>query len=96
MARVTHETVERIARLARLTLSREECEAYARQLEKILAYAESIQRLDVEGIPPMSHAGESPAFREDAERPGLARDVAVGAAPDAEDGLFRVPRVIPG
>jgi aspartyl-tRNA(Asn)/glutamyl-tRNA(Gln) amidotransferase subunit C len=96
MARVTEETVERVARLARLSLTAEERRLFARQLEDILAWAESLQALDTSGVPPMSHPREAEALREDEPRAGLDRDTAFAAAPDAEDGLFRVPRVIGG
>ena len=42
----------------------------------------------------MSHAGSCDSFREDAAAPGLPKDKAVEPAPDAQDGLFRVPRVL--
>jgi aspartyl-tRNA(Asn)/glutamyl-tRNA(Gln) amidotransferase subunit C len=44
----------------------------------------------------MSHAFTIESFREDAVRPGLSRDQALEAAPDAKEGLFRVPRVLGG
>jgi aspartyl-tRNA(Asn)/glutamyl-tRNA(Gln) amidotransferase subunit C len=96
MARVTTETVERVAQLARLRLTEDERRTFARQLDEILAYAETLQALDTEGVPPMAHAGETSALREDAETPGLPRGRALEDAPDAADGLFRVPRVIGG
>jgi aspartyl-tRNA(Asn)/glutamyl-tRNA(Gln) amidotransferase subunit C len=95
MPRVTVETVEHVARLARLSLTAEERETFARQLDQVLAYAESIQSLDTSGVPPMSHAIATGLFREDAARDAGVRDEALGAAPDAADGLFRVPRVLP-
>lgn len=95
MPRVTVETVEHVARLARLSLSPEEKETFARQLEQILAYAESIQSLDTRGVPPMSHAIASGTFREDVPRDARLRETALREAPDAADGLFRVPRVLP-
>jgi len=94
MARVTIETVDHVARLARLSLSDEERQAFARQLDEILGYAEVIRALDTSNVPPMSHAGESASFRDDEPRPGLSREAALEQAPDAELGLFRVPRVI--
>lgn len=96
MARVTTETVEAVARLARLQLSDEERATFARQLDEILAYAEKLQALDTSAVEPMSHAGESSALREDAEAPGLPRERALQGAPDVADGLFRVPRIIGG
>jgi aspartyl-tRNA(Asn)/glutamyl-tRNA(Gln) amidotransferase subunit C len=46
MPQVTEETMEHVARLARLSLTAEERSVFARQLEKILAWAESLQTLD--------------------------------------------------
>jgi aspartyl-tRNA(Asn)/glutamyl-tRNA(Gln) amidotransferase subunit C len=96
MARVTAETIEQVARLARLSLTADEKETFARQLDQILVYAERIQALDTSGVEPMSHAGEASALRDDIESPCLPRERAMLAAPDAQDGLFRVPRVIGG
>ena len=95
MARVDVSTVEQVARLARLSLSAEERELFARQLEEILAWAESLQALEVSEVPPMAHP-LAPEWREDAPREGLPRDRVLDAAPDAMEGLFRVPRVIGG
>jgi aspartyl-tRNA(Asn)/glutamyl-tRNA(Gln) amidotransferase subunit C len=94
--RITTETVDHVAALARLSLTPEERETFARQLEQILSYAESIQALDTSDVEPMSHAIASGAFREDTPRPGLPRQRALDAAPDAADGLFRVPRILGG
>jgi aspartyl-tRNA(Asn)/glutamyl-tRNA(Gln) amidotransferase subunit C len=96
MPRVTEETVAHVARLARLSLTEAERRLFARQLEEILAWAESLQALDISGVPPMSHPREAAAPRGDEPRPGVDRDAALSAAPDAADGLFRVPRVIAG
>jgi aspartyl-tRNA(Asn)/glutamyl-tRNA(Gln) amidotransferase subunit C len=94
MPKATVETVDQVARLAHLSLSDEERQTFARQLDDILGYAESIQKLDTSNVPPMSHAVSSDSFREDAAAPGLPKDKAVEPAPDAQDGLFRVPRVL--
>lgn len=96
MPRVTEETVDHVARLARLSLTDEEKRLFARQLEDILAWAESLQEIDTSDVPPMSHPREAEALREDEPREGLDREAAVDGAPGAADGLFRVPRVIPG
>jgi aspartyl-tRNA(Asn)/glutamyl-tRNA(Gln) amidotransferase subunit C len=94
MPRVTVETVDYVARLAHLSLDEGERATFARQLDDVLSYAESIQALDTSGVEPMSHALTSEVFRDDEPRPGLDRGQALAAAPDAADGLFRVPRVI--
>jgi aspartyl-tRNA(Asn)/glutamyl-tRNA(Gln) amidotransferase subunit C len=96
MPRVTLETVDLVAKLAHLSLEPAEREALARHLQQILAYAETIQSLDTSAVQPMSHAGTASPLREDVALPSLSRDEALGPAPDAADGLFRVPRVIGG
>ena len=96
MARVTVETVEHVARLAHLSLTDDERRTFARQLDEILAYAESIQSLDTAAVPPMSHALTSYVLREDAPAPGLDRRTVLEAAPDPAEGLFRVPRILGG
>ncbi len=96
MPKATVETVDHVARLARLLLTDAERQLFARQLADILAYAESIQALDTSAVEPMSHALTAGSFREDAVREGLPRDAALKGAPDVKDGLFRVPRVLGG
>jgi len=96
MPRVSVQTVDHIARLAHLSLTDRERETFTRQLEAVLAYAESIQALDTTGVEPMSHAASTGAFREDRPLPSLPREAVLESAPDADAGLFRVPRVLGG
>jgi len=97
--RFTREDVARLAQLARLSLTRNEQDLFARQLTEILEYARQVQNVDTAGVPPTSHALASAAsLRPDDVRPSLPRDEALAAAPDAETGagLFKVPRVLGG
>ena len=96
MPRVTVETVDHVARLARLSLTDEEKRLFARQLEEILTWAESLQALDTSGVPPMSQPRELSSLREDEPRGSLDRETVLGGAPDPAEGLFRVPRVMGG
>ena len=89
--------VERIARLARLSLTIEERDLFARQLTAVLQYAEQLREVDTEGVAPTSHPlALSAPLREDEGRPSLPRPEALDQAPDAdrEAGLFKVPRVL--
>ena len=95
MPRVTVETVDHVARLARLSLTDEERTLFARQLDEILAWAESLQAVDVSAVEPLAPAGAG-ELRADVERDGVSRERALAAAPDAAEGLFRVPRVLGG
>jgi len=93
---LTGAEVQRIADLARLALTREEIDLFARQLGDILGYVEQIQALDTTGIPPTSHVLAQPIDRDDTVTPSLTREDALADAPDAarEAGLFKVPRVL--
>ena len=96
MPRVTVETVDHVARLARLSLTDQERRLFARQLEEILAWAESLQGLDTSGVPPMSQPRDATSFREDEPCESLERETVLEGAPDPAEGLFRVPRVMGG
>ena len=95
MPRIDERTVDGVARLARLRLTPEERVRYARELEAILAWAESLQAIDTTGVPPYSSTA-AVELREDVAQECLPRDAALGPAPDPADGLFRVPRILPG
>jgi aspartyl-tRNA(Asn)/glutamyl-tRNA(Gln) amidotransferase subunit C len=94
MPRATVATVDHVARLAHLSLTEEERQLFARQLDEILGYAEQLQKLDTGDVPPLSHPSTSAALREDEVEESLPRERALEAAPDAGDGLFRVPRIL--
>jgi aspartyl-tRNA(Asn)/glutamyl-tRNA(Gln) amidotransferase subunit C len=91
--------VDRIARLARIALTPEETELFAQQLGGFLAYAEQVQAVPTDDVPPTSHPlATATPMRDDNERRSLPRDEALAAAPDADRfaGLFKVPRVLGG
>jgi aspartyl-tRNA(Asn)/glutamyl-tRNA(Gln) amidotransferase subunit C len=96
MVEIDDKLLTHIAGLARLSLSREETVSLARDLGEILKYAASLEAIDLEGVPPMSHATEGERFRPDEAKHDLTRDQALQNAPDREAGLFRVPQVIGG
>jgi aspartyl-tRNA(Asn)/glutamyl-tRNA(Gln) amidotransferase subunit C len=91
------EETARIAHLARLSLTDDELQLFARQLAGILEYAEQVQAVDTAGIPPTSHPlALTAALREDDVRPSLPRDEGLRSAPESDQGagLFKVPRVL--
>lgn len=87
--------VDHVARLARLDLDDGERERMQKELTVILAHAEKIQALELDGVPPTSHPLPlSNVLRRDEARPSLDPEQALANAPDAEDGRFKVPRII--
>ena len=92
---LTREIVENIAELAKLNLTEQEIDRYQKQLSEILDYADRLNALDTDDIlPTASVLPIVNAFREDVARDGLAPDVALANAPDAEAQQFRVDAVL--
>ncbi|AXA36033.1 MAG: Asp-tRNA(Asn)/Glu-tRNA(Gln) amidotransferase subunit GatC [Candidatus Hydrogenedentota bacterium] len=95
MSKLDIEAVKHVALLARLELSEEEIEHFARDLNTILDYVAKLNELDTSGVPPTSHSlALSNVFREDIVRESLPAEAALANAPEAEDGCFKVPAVI--
>lgn len=87
--------VDHIARLARLDLSDAERSRMQTELAQILGHAERIQSLDLDGVEPTSHSIPlTNVTRPDEVRPSLTQQEALQNAPEAEDGRFKVPRII--
>jgi aspartyl-tRNA(Asn)/glutamyl-tRNA(Gln) amidotransferase subunit C len=96
MADISEKTIAHLAKLAHLDLRPEETERFSRHLRQILDYARSLESLPIDDVPPMSHAASGEILRDDAPAAELPRELALSEAPDAESGLFRVPRVLGG
>ena len=87
--------VERIAALARLSVSDAEADRLAVELEAVLAHAEQLAGLDTEGVPPTSHPlALATPLRDDVPEPPLDPERALANAPEREGFAFVVPRVI--
>jgi aspartyl-tRNA(Asn)/glutamyl-tRNA(Gln) amidotransferase subunit C len=87
--------VETIAELAKLTLTEEEKVMFQEQLSAILDYADMLNQLDTEGIPPTTSALPlNTVLRSDIVGLSLSNEEALYNAPDAQDGSFRVRAVL--
>ena len=87
--------VQRIAHLARLELSAAEAEAMAKQMNDILAMVDQMAAADAAGVEPMSHPQEvTQPLRDDRVTETDRREDFLALAPQAEDGLYLVPKVI--
>ncbi|HUZ43614.1 MAG TPA: Asp-tRNA(Asn)/Glu-tRNA(Gln) amidotransferase subunit GatC [Acidimicrobiales bacterium] len=92
---ISREDVAHVAHLARLTLTPEEIERFTAQLAAVLGHADDVAALDLAGVEPTAHPFPLiNVLREDEVRPCLDRDEVMAQAPAAEDGRFRVPRIL--
>jgi aspartyl-tRNA(Asn)/glutamyl-tRNA(Gln) amidotransferase subunit C len=87
--------VRRIAELARIGISDAEARAAQSQLNEIFDLIGRMQKVDTEGIEPMTHAqGAALRLREDRKTETDQRELFQSAAPQKEAGLYLVPKVI--
>jgi aspartyl-tRNA(Asn)/glutamyl-tRNA(Gln) amidotransferase subunit C len=94
-ARLSRADVEHVADRARLALLPDEVEQFTEQLTVILDHAQDVAALDLEDVPPTAHPVPlQNVLRPDEVRPGVDRDEVLAQAPAAEDGRFRVPRIL--
>ena len=87
--------VQRIAELARIGISDAEARAVQSQLNGIFELIGQMQKVSTEGVEPMSHAqGMELRLREDVKTERDQRQQFLSVAPETEQGLYLVPKVI--
>ena len=92
---ITPEQVSYIAHLARLKTDPEQADFYAGQLTRIMDLVEQMNAIDTDGIEPMSHPQDAALrLRDDKVTAENRREDYQAIAPEAEQGLYLVPRVI--
>lgn len=95
MAAISGDEVAHLARLARLTVTEQELDTFAGQLDVILQAVARVGEVTAQDIPPTSHAVPlTNVLREDEPVPGLTAADALAQAPDPAEGRFRVPRIL--
>ena len=92
---LTQEQVLRIAHLSRIALDPAEAERAQAELNGIFSLISQLQATDTRGVSPMCHAVDTAQrLREDRVTEPDQRQVLQAIAPDAEGGLYLVPKVI--
>ena len=92
---ISRETVQKVARLARLELNDAEVERMTQQLAGMLEHFRDVDALDLSNVEPLTQPIPlSNVLRDDIVAPSLDRDEVLGSAPAAQDGRFRVPPIV--
>ncbi|WP_462321255.1 Asp-tRNA(Asn)/Glu-tRNA(Gln) amidotransferase subunit GatC [Halochromatium sp.] len=87
--------VAKIAHLARLAVSDGELDHFSTELSSILNLVEQMSSLDTTGVEPMAHPLHmTQRLRPDQVTEANDRDRFQPIAPQTEDGLYLVPKVI--
>jgi aspartyl-tRNA(Asn)/glutamyl-tRNA(Gln) amidotransferase subunit C len=87
--------IRHLTALAQLKLSDEEADAVTGDLARIIDMVDQMQAMDTEGVQPLAHPLDTAArLRPDQVTEQVDRDLYQRGAPETENGLYLVPRVV--
>ncbi len=90
---MTIEDVENLAQLARIELEREEKEAILEDMKGILAYIESIEKVELGNVEPEYDLVN--IWREDKPEPrNFSRDLIISQFPSSRDEFLKVKKIL--
>ena len=89
--------VRKVAQLSRLEVAESDIGLLARELASILAHARDLEKLDLAGVEPLSHAADLEAELAWDEASGeLPREALESIAPKMDGPFIAVPKVLGG
>ncbi|EIJ35656.1 Asp-tRNA(Asn)/Glu-tRNA(Gln) amidotransferase subunit GatC [Thiothrix nivea] len=92
---ISAEEVKKVAHLARMAVPEEQLEGYVRNLSNILDLVDQLSAVDTTGVEPMAHPLDmTQRLREDVVTETNHREKYQAVAPEVENGLYLVPKVI--
>jgi len=88
-------TVKRVAHLARIAVTEEQAEKMTGELNVILGFVQSLDKVNVDGVEPMTSViPTAMRLREDKVSDGNIANEIVANAPITEENFFMVPKVV--
>ena len=94
MSDITRDDVAHLARLARLAVSDDELDVFSRQIDAIVDTVSAVGDIPDDVPPTAQVVPQTNVLRADSVEPSLPREAALAGAPAAEEGRFRVPRIL--
>lgn len=92
---LNRDDVKKIAHLARLEITDSAVDDYVRNLSDIIGFVEQLNKADTAAVEPMAHPMDAAQrLRQDVVTEKDHRELFQAIAPQAEDGLYLVPKVI--
>lgn len=87
--------VDKLAHLARLSFTDTEKQEIKSDLQRMIAFVEKLDELDLEGVEPLLHlSDETNVLRADEVKGSVSREDALKNAPSHDQQFFKVPKVI--
>lgn len=92
---ITDAEMEHLMLLARIDIPPSEVGEVKADLNAILGYFQTLQRLDLDGLPEMARpVALVNVLRDDEPEPALPQAEALALGVETEEGFFRVPRLV--
>ena len=89
------ETVAKVARLARIAVTEDDKEHFAKEISGILQWIEQLNQINTDGVPLMtSVVSATLPWRQDKVTDGNQQEAVVKNAPVSDYGCFVVPKVM--
>ena len=92
---VDRKTVLRVASLARIKVPESDLDTLADELSKILGWIEQLNEVETAGVAPMASVTDMKLrWRADEVTDGAIPEKITANAPDPQNGMFAVPKVL--
>ena len=93
--KIDHESLKKIAHLAKLHIKPEEEAALLASMDSVLTWMEQLNEIDTQNVEPLTHIMEEVNnWREDKGGNSLSREEALANAPSKNSTYIMVPKVI--
>lgn len=87
--------IKKVAKLAGLTLTKDEESKFEKQLSDILQYVEKLSEVDTKNVEPTSQVtGLENITRNDVATPSLSQEDALSGTDNQHNGMFKVPAIL--
>ena len=93
--KITEETVDHIAHLARLEFTGDSKKAIMQDMENIIGFMDKLYEVDTEGVEPLIFmSDEINVLRDDVAEVTVSQKEALKNAPKHDSDYFRIPKVL--
>jgi aspartyl-tRNA(Asn)/glutamyl-tRNA(Gln) amidotransferase subunit C len=93
--KITQETVDKLANLARLEFNGKEKEEIINDLNRMLEFVSKLNELDTSNVEPLIYMNdEVNVLREDEVKQAVSQKEALSNAPKKDSDYFKVPKVV--
>lgn len=92
---INYETIDHLARLAKLKFEDDQKESIREDLAKIIAFVDKIEELDTDNVEPLVHINqEINVLREDEVKETISQAQALKNAPSKDSDYFKISTVL--